>query len=155
MQKRGKTAAPAKNAGPAQVLAGGPFCWRCWRSRWCRWSKGAAGGTYHRPVRVPGPVHPYHAECREQDHRRAPELYKELYDIQRDSAGQIVSVACDTLRLNQLQNDLEETLSKSLDSLGRAKLAVPLGTLTGVQALAAWGRSLRCGQSRFQMWKAR
>lgn len=71
-----------------------------------------------------------------------PELYKELYDIQRDSAGQIVSVACDTLRLNQLQNDLEETLSKSLDSLGRAKLAVPLGTLTGVQALAGLGPEL-------------
>lgn len=71
-----------------------------------------------------------------------PELYQELYDVQRDSTGQIVSVACDTLRMNQLQNDLEETLSKALDSLARAQLKVPLGTLTGVQALAGLGPEL-------------
>lgn len=69
----------------------------------------------------------------------SPELHRQLYELQRDETGQIISVSCNTLQMNILQNQLEQALNEALDNLAEDVTYIPLGTLSGLQAFSGLG----------------
>lgn len=66
-------------------------------------------------------------------------LYEDLYTIQRDDAGKILSVTANSARINALEDALVDQVNTSLDTLQQMPLYIPLGTLSGIHLLSGYG----------------
>lgn len=66
-------------------------------------------------------------------------LYEDLYTIQRDDAGRILSVSANSARINALEDALVDQVNTSLDALQQMPLCIPLGTLSGIHLFSGYG----------------
>jgi sporulation protein YunB len=68
--------------------------------------------------------------------------YGDLVTFHTGETGQITALSTDTVLLNLLRSAILEDISLQVDSLDSASLGVPLGSLTGIDLLSAWGPRL-------------
>lgn len=68
--------------------------------------------------------------------------YEDLVNIQRDSAGNIVAVAANPLKINKIARDTASISQSNLKNLSLNGIPVPLGALTGIEAFAGLGPSI-------------
>ena len=73
-----------------------------------------------------------------QKQQEEPELLEELYILERDEAGRVVSVTANAANLTRLQYALETALTEGLEA-GELDFDIPLGTLTGLQIFSGRG----------------
>lgn len=78
----------------------------------------------------------------EENLRTNPESYQELYILQHDSEGGIVSITANAYAVNLLQAQLRADVTQKLYTLEQMPLSVPVGTLLGIQILAGRGPRL-------------
>lgn len=57
-------------------------------------------------------------------------------------SGEITTLTTDTVRLNLLRSSVMEDVVSRLETMDRRSLSVPLGALTGMDLLSAWGPRL-------------
>lgn len=65
--------------------------------------------------------------------------YEDLVTIQRDEQGGIVSVAANALKINKIARDTASISQSNLKNLSLNGIPIPLGALTGIEALAGLG----------------
>lgn len=65
--------------------------------------------------------------------------YEDLVSIERDSAGDITAVAANALKINKIARDAASISQANLKNLSLNGIPVPLGALTGIEALAGFG----------------
>ena len=68
--------------------------------------------------------------------------YDDLVTIERDSAGNIVAVAANPLKINKIARDTASISQSNLKNLSLNGIPVPLGALTGIEAFAGLGPSI-------------
>ena len=68
--------------------------------------------------------------------------YEDLVTITRDDAGNIVGVAANPLKINKIARDTASISQSNLKNLSLNGIPVPLGALTGIEALAGLGPSI-------------
>ncbi|MBR2646867.1 MAG: sporulation protein YunB [Clostridia bacterium] len=68
--------------------------------------------------------------------------YDDLVTIDRDETGKIVAVAANPLKINKIARDTASISQSNLKNLSLNGIPVPLGALTGVEALAGLGPSI-------------
>ena len=68
--------------------------------------------------------------------------YEDLVTIERDSAGNIVAVAANPLKINKIARDTASISQSNLKNLSLNGIPVPLGALTGIEAFAGLGPSI-------------
>lgn len=62
-------------------------------------------------------------------------LYQNLYDLERNSDGKVLSVTANTAAMNAACLDLIEAIDAALSSLPEKVVYIPFGTLTGISVL--------------------
>jgi sporulation protein YunB len=65
--------------------------------------------------------------------------YEDLSVLRTDDEGQITSISADIVRLNELKAAVGATINERMDGLKRRHLALPLGTILGIDFLSGWG----------------
>lgn len=65
--------------------------------------------------------------------------YEDLVSIERDEGGNILAVSSNALQINRIARDAAYMSQENLDKMSEAGIEVPLGALTGVEALAGFG----------------
>ena len=65
--------------------------------------------------------------------------YEDLVTIERDSLGNVVSVAANPLKINKIARDTASISQSNLKSLSLNGIPIPLGALTGIEAFAGLG----------------
>ena len=65
--------------------------------------------------------------------------YEDLVTVERDSAGEIVSVSANALKINKIARDTASISQSNLKSLSLNGIPIPLGALTGIEAVAGLG----------------
>ena len=65
--------------------------------------------------------------------------YEDLVTVERDSAGEIVSVSANALKINKIARDTASISQSNLKSLSLNGIPIPLGALTGIEAFAGLG----------------
>lgn len=68
-----------------------------------------------------------------------PELYENIYHIERAADGSIASVTADPVAVNRIKTELTQRVSNTLEELGAHAFRIPLGSLLGWQLLAGRG----------------
>lgn len=68
--------------------------------------------------------------------------YDDLVSIQRDESGDILSVAANPLKINKIARDVSSISQSNLKNLSLNGIPIPLGALTGIEALAGLGPSI-------------
>lgn len=68
--------------------------------------------------------------------------YEDLVTVSRDEAGNIVAVAANPLKVNKIARDTASISQSNLKNLSLNGIPVPLGALTGIEALAGVGPSI-------------
>lgn len=71
--------------------------------------------------------------------------YQTLMHIERDSDGRITLLAPDTMLLNELITETVGAIETDLNSIGKQKLSLPLGSVTGSPLFAALGPEISFG----------
>lgn len=66
----------------------------------------------------------------------------EYLDIIRDENSKILSIQTDSKAINELQNELRESINKKLINLEHDNVAIPIGTLSGIVFLSGRGPEL-------------
>ena len=69
--------------------------------------------------------------------------YTDLVNIDRDAAGNIVSVAANPLKINKIARDTASISQSNLKNLSLNGIPIPLGALTGIEAFAGLGPSIQ------------
>ena len=69
--------------------------------------------------------------------------YEELVNIERNEKGDIVSVAANPLKINKIARDTASISQSNLKNLSLNGIPIPLGALTGIEALAGLGPSIQ------------
>ena len=69
--------------------------------------------------------------------------YSDLVSIERDSAGNILAVAANPLKINKIARDTASISQSNLKNLSLNGIPVPLGALTGIEAFAGLGPSIQ------------
>ena len=72
-----------------------------------------------------------------------PELYHSPYLYEYDPEGKIVAVTVDAYAINRIQAALSNEVSARLLQVAQKPLEIPIGTLTGIQALIGRGPTLK------------
>lgn len=72
-----------------------------------------------------------------------PDHLQNLYHVQTDDKGKIMSVVADALAINTLKAELTKQVSTRLAALGANAVSIPFGTLLGWQMVAGRGPELR------------
>lgn len=67
------------------------------------------------------------------------DAYAALYTLERDAAGQVLSVTADTAAMNAVRLALAAAVSEALQALPAQKRWIPFGTLTGFSLLNGLG----------------
>jgi sporulation protein YunB len=65
--------------------------------------------------------------------------YEELVSVERDESGNILAISSNSLQINRIARDAAYMSQQNLDKMSEAGIEVPLGALTGVEALAGFG----------------
>lgn len=68
--------------------------------------------------------------------------YDELVKISRDAEGEIIAVAANPLKINKIARDVASISQSNLKNLSLNGIPIPLGALTGIEALAGLGPSI-------------
>ena len=68
--------------------------------------------------------------------------YEDLVTVSRDEGGNIVAVAANPLKINKIARDTASISQSNLKNLSLNGIPVPLGALTGIEALAGLGPSI-------------
>lgn len=68
--------------------------------------------------------------------------YEDLVNINRDEAGNIVSVGANPLKINKIARDTASISQSNLKNLSLNGIPIPLGALTGIEAFAGLGPSI-------------
>ena len=68
--------------------------------------------------------------------------YEDLVTITRDEQGAIVAVGANALKINKIARDTASISQSNLKNLSLNGIPVPLGALTGIEALAGLGPSI-------------
>lgn len=69
--------------------------------------------------------------------------YEDLISVVRNDAGDIVAVSSNALKINKIARDTASVSQANLKNLSLNGIPVPLGALTGVEALAGFGPRIR------------
>ena len=69
--------------------------------------------------------------------------YNDLVSIERDSAGNILAVAANPLKINKIARDTASISQSNLKNLSLNGIPVPLGALTGIEAFAGLGPNIQ------------
>lgn len=70
------------------------------------------------------------------------ERYEDLVTISRDKDGNVTSITTDSLKINRIARDTAFLSQENLTKMSAEGIMVPIGALTGVEALAGFGRSI-------------
>mgnify|MGYP001852407460 FL=1 len=65
--------------------------------------------------------------------------YEDLVSIERDAAGDITAVSANALKINKIARDAASISQANLKNLSLNGIPIPLGALTGIEALAGFG----------------
>lgn len=65
--------------------------------------------------------------------------YEELVSVERDANGEIVAVSANALKINKIARDTASISQSNLKNLSLNGIPIPLGALTGIEALAGVG----------------
>jgi len=68
--------------------------------------------------------------------------HDDLISVEKDSKGNVVSVEVNTVKLNLISAEIARAIQRELDSTGKQKISVPLGTLFGTGILSGIGPDL-------------
>ena len=68
--------------------------------------------------------------------------YEDLVTVTRDDKGAIVAVSANPLKINKIARDTASISQSNLKNLSLNGIPVPLGALTGIEALAGLGPSI-------------
>ncbi len=68
--------------------------------------------------------------------------YEDLVSILRNESGDIVSFSANALKINKIARDTASISQSNLKNLSLNGIPVPLGALTGIEALAGLGPSI-------------
>lgn len=68
--------------------------------------------------------------------------YDDLVEIERDENGDVSAIAANALKINKIARDTAALSQKYLQSAGDDGILIPLGALTGIEALAGVGKRI-------------
>lgn len=68
--------------------------------------------------------------------------YEDLITIERDEAGDVTSITTDSLKINRIARDTAYLSQENLTKMSEAGIMVPIGALTGIEALAGFGKKI-------------
>ncbi len=68
--------------------------------------------------------------------------YDDLITIERDEAGNVTSITTDSLKINRIARDTAYLSQENLTKMSDEGIMVPLGALTGIEALAGFGQKI-------------
>lgn len=68
--------------------------------------------------------------------------YEDLITIERDEAGNVTSITTDSLKINRIARDTAYLSQENLNRMSAEGIMVPLGALTGIEALAGFGQPI-------------
>ena len=70
---------------------------------------------------------------------RAGVRYEDLVEVERNASGDITSVSANALKINRIARDTASISQSNLKNLSLNGIPIPLGALTGIEALAGLG----------------
>ena len=65
--------------------------------------------------------------------------YEDLVTVERNDAGEVTALSADSLKINKIARDGASISQSNLKNLSLNGIPVPLGALTGIEALAGFG----------------
>lgn len=68
--------------------------------------------------------------------------YEDLVTIERDGEGNVTSITTDSLKINRIARDTAYLSQENLNKMSAEGIQVPIGALTGVEALAGFGQKI-------------
>lgn len=68
--------------------------------------------------------------------------YEDLITIERDETGIVTSITTDSLKINRIARDTAYLSQENLNTMSAEGIMVPLGALTGIEALAGFGQPI-------------
>ena len=68
--------------------------------------------------------------------------YEDLVNVTRDEHGDVISVAANPLKINKIARDTASISQSNLKNLSLNGIPIPLGALTGIEALAGLGPNI-------------
>lgn len=83
------------------------------------------------------------SEVADANTEESPEHYQGLYQFQYGPDGSISAVTVDAYAVNRIQSVLSNQITQRLLEVEQTPLVIPLGTLTGIQALVGRGPDVR------------
>ncbi len=69
--------------------------------------------------------------------------YEDLIQIERDDVGNVTSITTDSLKINRIARDTAYLSQENLNKMSAEGIMVPIGALTGVEALAGFGTKIK------------
>ena len=68
--------------------------------------------------------------------------YEELVKIERDGNGNVAALSANALKINKIARDTASLSQKILQETGESGVMIPIGALTGIEALAGVGKRI-------------
>ena len=68
--------------------------------------------------------------------------YEDLITIDRDEGGNVTSITTDSLKINRIARDTAYLSQENLNKMSAEGILVPIGALTGIEALAGFGQKI-------------
>ncbi len=68
--------------------------------------------------------------------------YEDLIYIERDGEGNVSSITTDSLKINRIARDTAYLSQENLNKMSAEGILVPIGALTGIEALAGFGHKI-------------
>ena len=68
--------------------------------------------------------------------------YEDLIAIERDDTGNVTSITTDSRKINRIARDTAYLSQENLNKMSAEGIMVPIGALTGVEALAGFGTKI-------------
>ena len=68
--------------------------------------------------------------------------YEDLITIERDESGSVTSITTDSLKINRIARDTAYLSQENLNKMSAEGILVPIGALTGIEALAGFGQKI-------------
>ncbi len=68
--------------------------------------------------------------------------YEDLITIERDAEGNVTSITTDSLKINRIARDTAYLSQENLTKMSAEGIMVPIGALTGIEALAGFGNKI-------------
>lgn len=68
--------------------------------------------------------------------------YEDLITVDRDEEGNVMSITTNALKINRIARDTAYLSQENLNKMSAEGIMVPLGALTGIEALAGFGEKI-------------